>query len=55
MSLRTDMDDLERAISYGKGKEFLRGEWRLPPEPAPRDPSARGGLGNYEFIKARGD
>jgi len=55
MSLREDMDALERAIAKGKGKEFLRGEYILPPEPYPTDLSARQGLGNYEFIKRRGD
>lgn len=55
MSLREDMDALERAIAKGKGKEFLRGEYTLPPEPWPTDPSTRQGLGNYAFIQRRGD
>lgn len=55
MSLKEDMDALERAIEAGKGEEWLCGEYTNPPKPLPIDPSTRPGLGLYELIKQRGD
>ena len=54
MSLR---EDNERAARVPKGKwaEYLSGEYRLPPEPYPTDPSAREGLRDYDWIRKRGD
>ncbi|MDR9393957.1 MAG: hypothetical protein RI571_06470 [Roseovarius sp.] len=55
MSLKEDMDALERAIDAGKGREWLRGTYTNPPEPDPADPSARPGLPDYRWITERGD
>lgn len=55
MSLKDDLDAMDRAEALGKLKEFVRGEFTLPPEPYPTDPSARPIYGNYTWMKARGD
>lgn len=56
MSLKEDMDVLERYIEAGLGKEYLNGTApRLKPEPASPDRSAVEKLPDYEWISRRGD
>lgn len=57
MSLREDMDTLERYIARGDGDAYLRGEAKkLPPEGLPSDDTAGKKFPTtYAFIAARGD
>jgi len=55
LSLKDDMDALERAISAGKGREFLEGSFSLPPARPPIDPSTRERLSLYNWLVSRGD
>lgn len=54
MSLREDNECAAR-VPAGKYWEWMHGEYVLPPEPYPTDPSAREGLGNYEILRLRGE
>jgi len=54
VSLREDNANAAR-VPPGQWAAYLSGDYRLPPEPAPTDPSAREGLDTYDLLRKRGD
>lgn len=55
MSLKDDMDALERAIDAGQGREWIKGEYVNPLASEPTDPSARPGMTDHRWMIERGD
>jgi hypothetical protein len=56
MSLRDDLEAMERHQRNGTFAEYLNGTAKpLPQDPPPTDPTANGGLDNYGFPQSRGE
>lgn len=55
MSLREDLEVMERHSRNGTLKEWFEGTAPRLPEPYPSDPSTKPIADNYRWIAARGD